>query len=360
MDDREHRRLRRGPVHHRGAPGRTGSGGSTAASGSPPPPPPRWPWPWPAPQGNPPGGKGLALFYLETRRTDGSANGFTVNRLKDKLGTRKLPTAELDLDGLVAVPVGGLRDGVRAMAPMLNVTRTWNAVTAASLLRRGLMLAWDYAGRRVAFGAPLARQPLHRDTLEGLEAEAQAAFHLAFHAAESWGGWERRERGAAMDLRRVTPLVKLTTARQAVAGCSELLECFGGAGYVEDTGLPVLLRDAQVLCIWEGTTDVLSLEAMKALGGCGFKAFREHVAGLLAGAPEGLSGPAQGALDRAEAWWAGAEEAGARRFALTLGRTLGLALLARQARWALEREADAAPLRAALRFAASGVDRIGS
>jgi len=312
------------------------------------------------PRGNPPGGKGLALFYVETRQADGSANGFTVNRLKDKLGTRKLPTAELDLDGMAATPVGALADGVRAMAPMLDITRTWNALTAASLLRRGLMLARDYAGRRFAFGATLDRQPLHLDTLAGLEAEAQAAFQLAFHAAEILG---QAEAGAGEPaLRRLLiPLAKLTTARQAVAGCSELLECFGGAGYVEDTGLPALLRDAQVLSIWEGTTDVLSLEAMKAMAGCGFPAFRCHLEALLPG--EGQAGPVQAvraALDRAEAWWAGAEPAGARRFALTLGRTLELALLARQARWALEREQDGDPARSAARFQAHGVDWLGS
>ena len=294
---------------------------------------------------------------METRLEDGSANGFTVNRLKDKLGTRKLPTAELELDGMLATPVGALRDGVRAMAPMLNVTRTWNAVSAASLLRRGLMLAWDYAGRRVAFGAPLAEQPLHLDTLAGLEAEAQAAFQLAFHGAE-WLGLVECAAGDEELHRLLTPLVKLTTARQAVAGCSELLECFGGAGYVEDTGLPALLRDAQVLSIWEGTTNVLSLEAMKAMGGCGFGAFRGHVERLLAGTAEAMAGPVRAALARAEAWWAGAEEAGARRFALTLGRSLALALLARQAQWALDQEGDLAPARAALRFAAHGVDHL--
>lgn len=309
------------------------------------------------PQGNPAGGKGLALFYAETRQADGTANGFTVNRLKDKLGTRKLPTAELELDGMLATPVGALSDGIRAMAPMLNVTRAWNAVSAASLLRRGLMLAWDYAGRRFAFGAPLDRLPLHRDTLEGLEAEAQAAFQLAFHGAE-WLGLA----GAGADqalLRLITPLVKLTTARQAVAGCSELLECFGGAGYVEDTGLPALLRDAQVLSIWEGTTNVLALEAMKALRACGFGAFRNHVEGLLEGTAEDLAWAVRAALARAGTWWAGAEEAGARRFALTLGRALALALMARQARWALEREGDPAPAAAAARFNVHGVDLIG-
>jgi alkylation response protein AidB-like acyl-CoA dehydrogenase len=310
------------------------------------------------PQGNPPGGKGLALFYVETRLADGAPNGFTINRLKDKLGTRKLPTAELELDGMVAMPVGELANGVRAMAPMLNVTRTWNAVTAASFLRRGIMLARDYARKRFLFGAPLAEQPLHQDTLGGLEAEAQAAFQLAFHGAELLG---MVESGVSEPLHRLlTPLVKLTTARQAVAGCSELLECFGGAGYVEDTGLPVLLRDAQVLSIWEGTTDVLSLEAMKAMGSCGFDGFRAHVQELLEGARGGsLAGPeraVRAALLRAEAWWAGAEEAGARRFALTLGRTLALALMVRQAQWALDREQDPEPSRAALRFAANGVD----
>jgi alkylation response protein AidB-like acyl-CoA dehydrogenase len=311
------------------------------------------------PQGNPPGGKGLALFYVETRLEDGSPNGFTVNRLKDKLGTRKLPTAELELEGMVATPVAALADGIRAMAPMLNVTRTWNAVTAASFLRRGLMLARDYARKRVVFGAPLSEQPLHLDTLAGVEAEAQGAFQLAFHAAELLGLVESGAGDEALH-RLVTPLVKLTTARQAVAGCSELLECFGGAGYVEDTGLPVLLRDAQVLSIWEGTTDVLSLEAMKAMRSCGFPAFRAHVEALLGQVrASDLAAPAQAvraALARCEAWWAGAEEAGARRFALTLGRSLALALLTRQAQWASGREQEPGPSRAAFRFSAHGVD----
>lgn len=115
-----------------------------------------------------------------------------------------------------------------------------------------------------------------------------------------------------------------------------------------------------MLSIWEGTTNVLSLEAMKAMGGCGFGAFRRHVEGLLAELrPGDLDGPARSvryALDRSEAWWAGADEAGARRFALTQGRSLALALLARQAQWALDQEADPAPARAALRFASHGVN----
>src|SRR5512133_1004989 len=223
------------------------------------------------PEGNPPGSRGLALFYVETREADGTTNGVLVNRLKDKLGTRKLPTAELTLDGARAVPVAGLSGGVRAIAPMLTVTRTWNAIAAVAGMQRALALARDFARRRTAFGAPLAQKPLHADTLAGLEAEREGAALLAFRAAALLG---RAEAGEASDgerllLRVLTPLAKLTTGKQAVAIASEVLEAFGGAGYVEDTGLPRLLRDAQVLPIWEGTTNVLALDALRALAGEG-------------------------------------------------------------------------------------------
>jgi alkylation response protein AidB-like acyl-CoA dehydrogenase len=313
------------------------------------------------PEGNGPGGKGLALFYAETRDAAGMPNGLRVNRLKDKLGTRKLPTAELDLEGMPAVPVSGLEDGVRAIAPMLNVTRTWNAITAASFLRRGLDLARDYARRRVAFGAPLSEKPLHLDTLAGVAAESEAAFHLAFRAAEELGREESGQGDAAL-LRLVAPLAKLTTARQAVAGCSELLECFGGAGYVEDTGLPVLLRDAQVLSIWEGTTNVLSLEFMKALQAAGFGAYRSevetHLATIALPEFESLAGSVRGSLDRLEGWWKQPEEAGARRFALAAGRLLALALMLEQGQWSAEREQDGRPLAAAQRFHLAGLDML--
>ncbi|HEX7956652.1 MAG TPA: acyl-CoA dehydrogenase family protein, partial [Pyrinomonadaceae bacterium] len=217
------------------------------------------------PEGNAPGGRGLALFFVETRDAEGRPRNFRIDRLKDKLGTRKVPTAELTLDGTPAELVRGTTEGVRDIAPMLNVTRLWNAVSAAALMRRGAALALDYSRRRAAFGSKLSEKPLHADTLAALQAEAAAALHLAFYAAELTGREEAREldEAGARLLRLVTPLVKLTTARAAVAAASETVEAFGGAGYVEDTGLPVLLRDSQVLSIWEGTTNVLSLDALR-------------------------------------------------------------------------------------------------
>jgi alkylation response protein AidB-like acyl-CoA dehydrogenase len=319
------------------------------------------------PDGNPPGGRGLALFYLETRDAQGRLDRILVNRLKDKLGTRKVPTAELTLDGTPAELVAGTGDGVRAIAPMLNVTRTWNAVAACALARRGLALARDYAGKRVAFGAPLAGKPLHADTLAGLEAEFQGAFHLAFLVVELMGRDEAGKASAEQKglLRLLTPIAKLMTGRQVVHIVSEVIESFGGAGYVEDTGLPQLLRDAQVLPIWEGTTNVLALETLRSLEAVGgLAALKREIGILLRGMREPdlvkISALVERAVEQAEGWLSGAKderlEAGARRFAMTLGRAVELALVARHAQWSLEAEQDARALAAARRFAAHGVN----
>ena len=321
------------------------------------------------PDGNPPGGKGLALFYLETRDAQGGLNRILINRLKDKLGTRKVPTAELVLDGTPAELVAGTGDGVRNIAPMLNVTRTWNAVAACALARRGLALARDFAGKRVAFGAPLAEKPLHADTLAELEAEFQGAFHLAFFVAELMGRDESGKASAEQKglLRLLTPIAKLMTGRQVVHVVSEVIESFGGAGYVEDTGLPLLLRDAQVLPIWEGTTNVLALETLRSLEAVGgLAALKREIGILLRGVREPdlvkISAQVERAVEQAEAWLAEAKEerleGGARRFALTLGRAVELALLARHAQWSLEEETDSRALAAARRFAAHGVNRV--
>jgi alkylation response protein AidB-like acyl-CoA dehydrogenase len=321
------------------------------------------------PAGNPPGGRGLALFFVETRDGGGTLRGIRIDRLKDKLGTRKLPTAELTLDGTPAIPVAGLAEGVRSIAPMLNVTRTWNAVSAVALMRRGLALADDYATRRTAFGETLARQPLHADTLAGLRAEWMGALHLTFRVVELLGAHEAGvlDDGGRALLRVLTPLAKLTTARQGVAVASEVVEAFGGAGYVEDTGIPTILRDAQVLSIWEGTTNVLSLDTLRALQSAGgVQPVRAEVARLAAEVRDPALVPvaaaAARAVDRAAAWLEDAMraeraevEAGARRFALTLGRALEAALLAAHAQWEAERRGDdAAP--AARRLARNGID----
>jgi acyl-CoA dehydrogenase len=323
------------------------------------------------PEGNPPGSKGTALFYLETRNADGTWNGILVNRLKDKLGTRKLPTAELALEGARATPVAGLDGGVRNITTMLNVTRTWNSVAAVAGMQRALDLARDYARRRAAFGAVLAEKPLHLDTLAGIEAEREGAFLLAFRVVGLTGRQESGEASAEERalLRAVTPLAKLTTGKQAVAVASEALECFGGAGYVEDTGLPRLLRDAQVLPLWEGTTNVLALDLQRALRGEGAaEALADEVERALRAAGDPALRPvveaARAAVERAAAFLGGAgapaREAGARHAALTLGRALEAALLAEHAQWCLDRGRGRRALAAARRLARNGLDLLGA
>lgn len=326
------------------------------------------------PEGNPAGGKGLALFFLETHQKDGRLNHILVNRLKDKLGTRKVPTAELTLQGSIATPVVGLNHGIRHIIPMLQVTRTWNSITAVSAMRRGMALARDYARKRRAFGAPLSEKPLHVDTLAYLQAESEAGFHLAFFLTELLGrdeAGEIQEQDAIL-LRILTSVVKLTTARQAVHVTSEAIESFGGAGYVEDTGLPILLRDSQVFPIWEGTTNVLSLDTLRALGeGDALRALQSkiHQCTQSASDPSLVSAGmvARRAIEHAGVWLGASYqkgkhciEAGARRFAMTLGRSLALALLVEHAQWSIEHEQDGRARAAAVHFAATSIDQIGS
>lgn len=319
------------------------------------------------PEGASEGASSLALFYVETMNGDVRKPELVIDRLKDKLGTHELPTAEIHLEGLPAWPVGELAHGVKHVAPMLNITRTWNAVGALASMARAISLARDYAIRRQVFGRPLIEQPLHAQTLADMQAEFEGAFALTFEVAHMLG---RVEHGAAQTyepalLRLLTPLTKLWTGKMAVTLCSEALECFGGAGYIEDTGLPQLLRDAQVYAIWEGTTNVLSLDALRVLGGNeGFAALRQAVAGWLGATPDShVAFTLQAALD-AVAMHLDTQkfgrielEAGARGVALTLARCAAAALMARQAAWSSDRhdERSAAALR---RFLGHGLLRL--
>ena len=178
------------------------------------------------PEGGSRGSKGLALFYLETQKDDAIIPQIRITRLKDKLGTRQLPTAELLLDSAPAVLIGEASGGVKSIAPMLNITRTWNSVCAIALLRRAVALARDYANRRVTFGSPLAEQPLHLYTLAGAQARLEAAFGLTFFLVERLGASEQAQSEANDHslVRLLTPMTKALTAKYAVAGISEMLE----------------------------------------------------------------------------------------------------------------------------------------
>lgn len=212
-------------------------------------------------------GRGLSLFYLETHDGQGKLNNIEIERLKDKLGTRALPTAELRLNGTKAYLVGEQGKGVKNITHMLNMTRLYNSVSAISYLRRIIALLKDYNTKRYVFGKLLGDQPLHIETVADLETNLYGLFYLTFFTVSLLG---KEELNKATDnekklLRVLTPITKLYTGKVAIQSISEAVECFGGAGYMEDTGIPKILRDAQVLTIWEGTTNVLSLDMLRAL-----------------------------------------------------------------------------------------------
>lgn len=214
----------------------------------------------------------LSLFLLETKGEYGQQlssglNGLHVQRLKDKLGTRQLPTAEMLLDGTTAYQIGERDRGIRNISGMLSISRLYNCFMGLTGARRIVQLAVDYSRRRYAFGAKLCENSLHLQTLARMEIEVRASFLLTFDLVRILG---LEEHGNASDeelgvMRLMLPVCKLYTAKQAIKVCSEGLESFGGMGYLEDSGLPRILRDAQILSIWEGTTNILGLDVLRAI-----------------------------------------------------------------------------------------------
>ena len=302
-------------------------------------------------EGAPAGSHGLSVFLIELRDSDGMLRNIRIERLKDKLGTRALPTAELTLEGTPAQLVGGAADGIRKIATLFNVTRVYNAVAAVAGMRRAIVLASDYARRRRAFGKLLIDHPLHVETLADMHLELRAAFLLAFRVVELLG---KDESGDATEsesrlLRFMIPIAKLYTAKRAIAVASEALEAFGGAGYLEDTGLPRLLRDAQVLSIWEGTTNILSLDALRAMERSDVLAewasdVRRRVSDVKVAALSSCIERTLKAVKRIDEYTARAaragsefQQAGARGFAYEIARTEAAALLIEHASAEIDR-----------------------
>ena len=196
------------------------------------------------------GSRGLSLFYVEVREDHGGRGGggtqarttIRLKRLKDKLGTRQLPTAELELVGVPAARASRKGRGVARISEMMNITRVHNAITASSYMRRISNITADYACRRSVFVKPLCEQPLAVAILAHFEVHARASLALTMEAVFCLGVAESGEKFGTRDekamLRVLTPLAKLFTAKQVVWAASEGLEFFGGQGYIEKTGIP--------------------------------------------------------------------------------------------------------------------------
>lgn len=242
------------------------------------------------------GSKGLSLFLIKIRddRT-GKLNGIRVHRLKKKLGTKYLPTAELELDGCVGELVGPLGRGVATISSVLNITRLYSAGGAVGALSWGLRSATAYAKIRPALGGgKLDRLPLHTDQLLKVTVLYRVFLQIFFTnvllmGASEAGTASRRDQTR---LRLLTPALKAFVATRASEGYLTLLEAFGGQGYMEEVGMGEILRDATVERIWEGTPAILSLDVLRVLvqsNGQALHEFFEDTTAILTSLPAQLA-----------------------------------------------------------------------
>ena len=217
------------------------------------------------PEGAPGGTAGLSLFLLPRTLPDGSANRYRIVRLKDKLGTRAMPSGEIKLEGALAWLVGDPQQGFKQMADMINMSRLSNGMRAAGLMRRALTEALFVARRREAFGKPLIELPLMRRQLLKLMLPAEAARSVLFFVSKELEKSDSGDEVARRRVRLLTPLIKFRACRDARKVTGDAMEVRGGVGYTEEWSDPRLVRDAHLGSIWEGTSNIVALDVLRAI-----------------------------------------------------------------------------------------------
>jgi hypothetical protein len=224
------------------------------------------------PEGAHPGLQGLAMFLIPKRRADGSRNGMHIRRLKDKLGTKAVPTGEVDFIDAEAYLMGaeradddtGARDGkgINRMMEMVQGSRFGVALMGLGIMRRSFLEAAIYAHHRYAFGRPISEYPLVRETLVNMAAEVEAGCAIAFEASEAG---VRPDPDSKRLYRILVPLAKFRCTRRGIDLASQAVEIHGGNGYIENWPVARQLRDAQCHTIWEGTENIICLDVLRAM-----------------------------------------------------------------------------------------------
>ncbi len=216
------------------------------------------------PDGAPPGSAGLGLYLVPSHLDDGRTNHYRIRRLKDKLGTKGLPTGEIDLLGAQAIEIAPPPHGFKLMMEALEYSRVHNAVGSVGIQRRALREALAWAKSRSAFGHLLCDYPMVQDDLLRMRVEFEAGALLAFETAIAFDEVQADPQRRPW-LRLVTALAKYLTAEYAIQASRAALELIGGNGYTSDYPVARLLRDAQVLTIWEGPANIQALELLRLL-----------------------------------------------------------------------------------------------
>ena len=288
-------------------------------------------------EGGPPGTKGLSLFLIPRTLADGSRNALRILRLKDKLGTRSMASGEIRLDGAVAWLVGEPEQGMKQMAEMINSSRLSNSVRSAGMMRRAVHEALFVARHREAFGQRLIDLPLMQRQLAKMLIRAEQARAMAFQAADALHKADAGDEDARRLLRILTPLLKFRACRDARSVTGDAMEVRGGCGYIEEWPEPRLLRDAHLGSIWEGASNIVALDVIRAARKEGaLEVLTRHVRRLLAEAPlEGCPEALLRALSLFER--ASADEGLARSAASALYHVTSAAVMA----WEAQRTGDA-------------------
>ncbi|MGK5632735.1 acyl-CoA dehydrogenase family protein [Streptomyces sp. URMC 123] len=209
------------------------------------------------------GGGGLTCFMVPRVLPDGTRNAFAIQRLKDKLGNRSNASSEVEFDGTTwARRVGEEGRGVATIIEMVAATRLDCVTGSAALMRQAVTQAVHHAAHRSAFGGPLIDKPLMRNVLADLALESEAATALALRLAAAYDAGGESDR---QFLRLAVPAAKYWVTKRCPPLAAEALECLGGNGYVEESGMPRLLREAPLNSIWEGSGNVQALDVLRAL-----------------------------------------------------------------------------------------------
>src|SRR6516165_4004224 len=208
---------------------------------------------------------GLTCFLMPRFRPDGSVNGLYFQRLKDKLGNRSNASSEVEFADAFAWRVGEEGRGVRTIINMVQLTRLDCAIASAGLMRMALAQAIHHARYRTVFQKHLVDQPMMRAVLADMALEVEAATALTLRLARAFDLAAADPREAAR-ARLLTPAVKYWVCKRAPSLIYEAMECLGGNGYVEESMLPSLYREAPVNAIWEGSGNVMCLDVLRALG----------------------------------------------------------------------------------------------
>ncbi|MFJ3821833.1 acyl-CoA dehydrogenase family protein [Streptomyces nodosus] len=205
---------------------------------------------------------GLTCFLVPRVLADGTRNVFLLQRLKDKLGNRSNASSEVEFDGTWARRVGEEGRGVRTIIEMVAATRLDCALGSASLMRQAVAQAIHHCTYREAFGGKLVDKPLMRNVLADLALESEAATTLTLRLAAAYDDGSAQERAF---LRLAVPAAKYWVTKRCTPVVTEASECLGGNGYVEESGMPRLLRESPLNSVWEGAGNVQALDVLRAL-----------------------------------------------------------------------------------------------